>query len=276
MSEDNMDTWNEQFQKEFEQFQKEEDAREEQRQRKLEQYQQEEAFRYDQYQKEVKRIRSESFFDLLAHWLPFLALFILSFFSLSPHANISNQILFAISFFLLVLSPLYYSPILHVKQIDDAFSRLEREIPTKTQIYYPIGFGGIHGGSSLWHAIHSSAIYQFRRKNGSYFDILDSSNPASCAWAAAWFYANHYLTTVESFRTLPSEPDNIFSKEISPLELDLLDFVLRLGDYGYKHSFIGLTSWYKSYNQLSTHYTVWYPKQPAVTEALNSVTPPEF
>lgn len=253
------------------------DAREEQRRRKLEQFQREENAREEQYQKDIKKCNSELNWALFICWLPFLAFFILSYFNLSP-LSVPSRIQLTISFFMLIFAPTCYSHLLFVKQIDKAFERMELAIPTKRQIYYPIGFFGIDGGSSLWHAIRSSAIYQFRKKGDRYFDILDSSYPSSCAWAAAWFYANHYLSTVESLCACPSEPDDIFSREIPPLELELLEFVLRLGDYGFQHSFISHTSWCEAYGRLFARYSIVsrHSGQTAVMDILNCVSSPDF
>lgn len=167
-----------------------------------------------------RRLGSAAFFSLI-----FIVQAVL-FFLLSKFSNLAYAV-----FLCLFLDFGYglqaYSRELFIRQIRDALLDMENAVPVGRVMLYKMPVSSEVGSSYIWDSIRARVLYRYRYHRRSFdfnFIPADSSDPASCAWSAAWFFINNDLV--------------LYSGDTA-----LLKFAILLGRYGFQHDFISDCAW---------------------------------
>ena len=166
-----------------------------------------------------RRLGSAAFFSLI-----FIVQAVL-FFLLSKFSNLAYAV-----FLCLFLDFGYglqaYSRELFIRQIRDALLDMENAVPVGRVMLYKMPVSSEVGSSYIWDSIRARVLYRYRYHRRSFdfnFIPADSSDPASCAWSAAWFLS---ITTLYFILVIPhcsSSPffsaDTAFSTILFPIVL---------------------------------------------------------
>lgn len=191
----------------------------------------------DKHDQRISRARSlkRQLYFKQAFFL-FVALFqcIISLWSLS-RGNFYAFILFAILDLGYLLDR--HSKELFIDQLREALDDMESKIHVGRAVIYKMPISSDVGSSYIWESIRARVLYRYRYHSRQFdynFLPADSSDPAFCAWSAAWFYANDDL-------------------EHTPCT-DFLNFVILLAKYGFRYDYFSDVSYAEWRASLRFHY----------------------
>ena len=192
--------------------------------------------KFAQRQYNAKKLAHERYFSIFFFSLIFLAQIILFVSSFKYERLIYGVILCIIFDFGYGLEYFYHE--LFIGQMRNALSDMESKINIGHCVYSHLPISPSAESSYLWDSIRARVLYRYRYHR-KYFDVnflpSRTDDPAECAWAAAWFYANDDLKNFQNELLTPNHT------EISSSHLVLLRFTLALGKYGYLHDFIDIS-----------------------------------
>lgn len=148
-----------------------------------------------------------------------------------------------------------------LRQIKDSFDRMQLNFSVGRRMSYTLPISNEIGDSFIWESIRARTLYRYRYHSKAVdfnFIPVDSGDPASCAWSAAWFYIN------DDIKNFPY--DYSLSNDSAPLPL--IEFALNLGQYGLQHDFISdiaLETWLSDFRAKYNQCT-------AVSKLLKSIS----
>ena len=179
--------------------------------------------KYDHRKFHAKKLAKERYSSLFFFFVIVFAQLAISLWALSRNSYYAFVLFFILDFFFLLEK---YSKSLFLNQIDDAFSSMESKFSVGRHFSYPMPHSSDPAGSVIWDSIRGRAMHRFRSNPRQWpfnFVPVDASDPAACAWSAAWFYSNDDLK---------------YSPVLSP---DLLKFTIEHCEYGFQHDYLSET-----------------------------------
>lgn len=155
--------------------------------------------KFAQRQYNAKKLAHERYFSIFFFSLIFFAQIILFVSSFKYERLIYGVILCIIFDFGYGLEYFYHE--LFIGQMRNALSDMESKINIGHCVYYHLPISPSAESSYLWDSIRARVLYRYRYHR-KYFDVnflpSRTDDPAECAWAAAWFYANDDLKTFKT------------------------------------------------------------------------------
>ena len=151
---------------------------------------------------------------------------------------------------------------LFIRQIKESLDTMEANFSAGRYVLYPMPISSEIGSSDIWESLRGRVVYRYRYHSRNFdcnFLPVDSTDPASCAWSAAWFYINDDLNHLLS----------IECAEEGSFQCCLVAFALKLGIYGLQHDFISDISWDSWYNSFYSKYK----ENPATLSLLKQISP---
>ena len=136
---------------------------------------------------------------------------------------------------------------LFIRQIKESLDTMEANFSAGRYVLYPMPISSEIGSSDIWESLRGRVVYRYRYHSRNFdcnFLPVDSTDPASCAWSAAWFYINDDLNHLLS----------IECTEEGSFQYYLVAFALKLGVYGLQHDFISDISWDSWYDSFYSKY----------------------
>lgn len=191
--------------------------------------------KFDKRLAHAKQLQKQRIFSQLSFSL--LALCQLAFGLLAPSRDLDYFLIF---FF--ILDFFYFlnkrQKDIFIDQIRDALLDMENAVHVGRVVLYPMPVSYESGSSYLWESIRARVLYRYRYHARSFnynFLVSNSSDPAQCAWSAAWFFA------VDDLEHTPSE--------------DRLRFAIQLAAYGLQYGYFSDSSYEDWCSSIRCRYT---------------------
>lgn len=191
--------------------------------------------KFDKRLAHAKQLQKQRIFSQLSFSL--LALAQLAFGLLAPTRDLDYFLIF---FF--ILDFFYFlnkrQKDIFIDQIRNALLDMEQKVCVGRIVLYPMPVSYESGSSYLWESIRARVLYRYRYHARSFdynFLVSNSSDPAQCAWSAAWFFA------ADDLEHTPSE--------------DRLRFAIQLAAYGLQYDYFSDSSYEDWCSSIRYRYT---------------------